>query len=214
VKQLNYLKLKLHITIIISLLLLLSGCHHKNNLLTGKYQPRLNPRPKYFFTVQGYVAPELRKYVDIKWQAIYVGSDKRCDYVVNSFEGINGSRFAEINYHPIPDANGHYTIHIPLDAYLPGYCKWTVFELDNNLGFGGLSTVTGFLPCGDTNSCNTKVSIGKYNLRAISNIDCRIKSNQSLECHEVKGTTILNDNYITPKNHNYEYLEKFNLAGN
>ena len=213
----KHLQYGLRLSIIISLLLLLSSCHHKDNLLTGKYQPQLNPHPKYFFTVQGYVAPELINHIKVGWRITYIGANDKCDYVANSFEGINASRSVTVYYHPKPNSSGHYQIKIPLDKYSSGYCHWQACTVETNYGtedLDGYSTMTQYCPCGTDKRCDQikYVKENKYRTHNSSTGDCYLKPDGSLIC-KWRPLLSFSPTSVVPKNKSYFFLERYFYKG-
>ncbi len=214
VKKPNCLRYGLQLGAVVSLLLVLSTCSHKDNLLTGKYKPQLNPHPKYFFTVQGYVAPELINHIKVGWRIMYIGANDKCDYVANSFEGINASRGITVYYHPKPDKSGRYQIKIPLDKYSSGYCHWQAFRVETNYGNGdknGYGEITDFGPCGTSESCDRigTQKISTYKIHGVAIYHCKFKKNGSLMCIWARNSVDLSDDFLVPKNRNYYYSEHY-----
>lgn len=85
---------------------------------------QLNPHPKYFLTIKGHIAEQLRNKIQLRFIQSTVGWSDRCTQVTNHFEGISGNPLKNDPYLAKLDASGNYVIKIPLDKYLPGYCAW------------------------------------------------------------------------------------------
>src|SRR4051794_29080581 len=83
----------------------------------GKYAPEVNPEPKHFMNVQGYIDPKLKNVVQLKIITTYSTSNPNCNYSINPWEGV--STFREINNKIIvkTDINGNYEYSIPLDLF-------------------------------------------------------------------------------------------------
>ncbi len=196
------------------LLVLLSACSKKENLLVGKYKPKLNPHPKYFFNVKGYVDPKLIGHINVGWRVGYIGTDKRCDYVENSFEGVNSARYVTVYYHPKPNEAGHYHVSIPIDKYLSGYCHWQAFRIETNYGNGdksGYGEITDFAPCGTSASCSSprNKKVDKYKTYGFSTSNCHFKKDNSLTCMWNKQPVLFSDTFLVPKNKNYYFTEHY-----
>lgn len=110
--------------VIVVLSLLLFGCHDAGS---NANEPKINPKPKVFFTLHGHVAPQLRGKLFITFMQTYVSTNfknKHCWHVDNPLAGGKNS-YSKIDYYPLkPDAEGNYEIKIPLDKYEAGVCEW------------------------------------------------------------------------------------------
>ena len=115
--------------IIASLLLLLAGCSGSNHYpdstkVPAKYKPTVNPHPKYFMTVKGFIDPRLQHRIHLTIVVEYDTYNPKCDLWISHFNGVQ-SPWQIFNDYPIhPDNKGNYHIKIPLDYYLPGKCDW------------------------------------------------------------------------------------------
>jgi len=50
---------------------------------TGRYAPQINPHPKYFMMVQGYIDPELKNSIKLNWNNLVrskITPDTRREY--------------------------------------------------------------------------------------------------------------------------------------
>ena len=93
-----------------------------------KFQPVVNPNPNYFMTVKGHVAPELAGTVRLVWVTEYYTANPECEVVTNQFEGVRNAREVENTLIVKPNSSGNYEYKIPLDKYLPGFCRWQVSD--------------------------------------------------------------------------------------
>lgn len=109
--------------LVLTLTILLSSCgSDKKNY--GKYVPKLNPHPKYYMTIKGHIDPRLKDKVHLKWITRYYTSNDACKVVINALEGVSSYQQKTDVVKIKPNKKGSYFHKIPLDKYLPGYCKW------------------------------------------------------------------------------------------
>ena len=92
----------------------------------AKYQPVVNPHPKYFITYKGFIDPSLNKLVKLRLLTVYATTNPKCEKVINKFEGVSVPREREHYITARPNNNGTYFYKVALDKYLPGWCKWQV----------------------------------------------------------------------------------------
>jgi len=109
-----------------------------------KFQPVVNPNPNYFMTVKGHVAPELAGKVKLVWVTEYYTANPECEVVTNQFEGVRNAREIKNSLVVKPNSTGNYEYKIPLDKYLPGFCRWQVGQTLFNLGNIKENTVVSF----------------------------------------------------------------------
>lgn len=105
------------------LLLTLTACSQDNKTYP-RFMPQLNPQPKYFVTVEGYINPKLAQDINLTWHIAYITHNDDCREVFNPLEGVYGARSQEDSFLIKTDETNHYSYKIPIDKYLPGYCDW------------------------------------------------------------------------------------------
>ena len=185
-----------------------------NNL---KYKPVVNPNPQYFMTIHGSISPTLIGKVRLKWVAVYASSEAQCDVTYDTFEGIVGWRTVEVPYIAKPLASGDYSFKIPIDYYQPGYCKWQIINIADDSGtqtVGG-STLAQFYPCGGSATCgglgNTAPNPLIYSLKARIDNVCKYSAHNILDCSPSPYTSFSNNENV-PRNHNYNFIETYQLS--
>lgn len=99
-----------------------------------EYMPEKNPRPKYFLTVEGYIAPSLRKTVKVTWVLDYQTTNPKCESEINDFEGVWVSQDKNIKIVSRANTAGEFKNQLPLDYYLLGKCKWKLNNISYNAG--------------------------------------------------------------------------------
>ncbi|MCK4870925.1 MAG: hypothetical protein KAS93_07435 [Gammaproteobacteria bacterium] len=115
-------KTKQLITSLICALFLAACSNNQQTKNTGKYAPRLNPKPKYFLTIKGQTNKHLHAII---FTAIYATTNQKCNIIINKFEGASASRQTKINY-PLPLRQNSYNINIPLDLIQKNLCSWKI----------------------------------------------------------------------------------------
>lgn len=104
---------------------------------TGIYAPDINPNPRYFMTVQGYIDPALNNLVQLTIIATYYTTNPKCDYTVDSWAGVSAYRVINKPVVVKTDNTGHYKYRIPLDLYKPAFCGWEIdtiaYKIDNSV---------------------------------------------------------------------------------
>ena len=144
---------------------------------TGKYKPVVNPHPQYFVTVSGHIDPELAKAVHLSWQTTAWTKNKKCNVTYNKLEGVVGWR-NQVTHYPVKiDAHGNYSIKIPIDHYLPGYCAWQMRTISFNLQdiWPGEALVASF----------SKKHEKLRNRFAKTNIGCHWDKKHQLDCETI-----------------------------
>jgi len=141
---------------------------------SNRHEPQLNPYPKHFLTIKGYIAPELKGRIYLSFVQSYITTADACFHVTNSWAGSEEGSIKNDIYRPELDKQGHYQLHIAIDKYLPGVCKWVAWNLGYSLTSSPKepSSGEGFIDYG-----NSADSIPRfYNLVCKDNpSDCRIK---------------------------------------
>lgn len=135
-------------------------------------EPQLNPNPKYFLTITGNIAPELKDEVSLSFFQTYGGYSEACIKTVNWLEGVKGSPSKEDTYSAILDSTGYYSLKIPLDKYLPGKCGWVPFSLSYNFQLKNhpISTPEALANFDDKNQQYEKYNPSEYNLICSKNL--------------------------------------------
>jgi len=103
--------------------------HNYNSL----YHPKVNPNPKYFMTIKGHIAKPLLNELKLQFVATYTANNKECEVIVNPNVGTPIFMRRVISYNPEISKNQDYLIKIPLDRFLPGYCKWQAYSVRYHL---------------------------------------------------------------------------------
>ena len=109
--------------------LLLTGCgggYPDSTKVPAKYMPKVNPHPKYFMTVKGFIDPRLQQRIHLTIVAEYDNFNPKCNLWISHFEGADTPWQIFHDYKIKPDNTGHYKIKIPLDHYQPGKCDWDI----------------------------------------------------------------------------------------
>ncbi len=112
---------------------LITGCSEPEDKKDPRFVPQLNPHPKYFITVEGDIDPGIAEDLTLSWHIAYATHNDACHKVVNYFEGAEVARFMEETVTFLTNA-GHYRYKLPLDKYLPGYCRWEATSMDYYFG--------------------------------------------------------------------------------
>ena len=92
----------------------------------AKYMPKVNPNPKYFMTVKGFIDPRLKGRIHLTIVAEYNNYNPKCNLWISHLQGANTPWQIFRDYKIKPDAKGGYEIKIPLDHYQQGKCNWHV----------------------------------------------------------------------------------------
>ena len=182
----NMLKRK-HILPIIALsLLAIGGGYYSFSQL--KYQPKINPNPKYFITVKGHVSPRLKDKITLEWISEFATTNPKCDKTVNYLEGVDVPRISKKNYSI--DSRTVYQKQIPLNYYFPGYCAWMLkdirYEIKTKNTLLGTAVISFF---------------GESKLKGSYNVHDIIACNHQT-CQHV-GKPYLNTNHILSTHSNY-----------
>ena len=93
------------------------------------HEPKLNPSPKYFLTIEGTVAPAFRGTGHLVFMASYSTSKDPCFHETNYLAGMIQGESKTKYYWIKPDKNSHYKIKIPMDKYVPGTCGWIPYTV-------------------------------------------------------------------------------------
>ena len=115
----------------------LTACSNDNAAdkpMPSKFKPVVNPHPKYFMTVKGYIAPNLLNKVKLVWGTTYVTSNPKCQLTINDFEGVHAPRQVTDKLIVQPNSKGIYENKIALDKYQKGFCGWTLSNMQFDLG--------------------------------------------------------------------------------
>jgi len=88
-------------------------------------KPVMNLHPTRFLTVKGRVDPNLK----IVWHIEYGTQNPKCEITTNWLEGVTDGRGRDFAYSVTPEADGYYTLQLPLDKLKPGMCKWAPLAL-------------------------------------------------------------------------------------
>ena len=115
--------MKLRCFILILLATLLCACS-KSKPEDPRFIPQLNPEPKYFITYQGFIDPSLNNLVQLTILTVYETTNPECEEDTNPLAGVLTPRKRSSYIHIQPNAKGHFYYKVPLDKYLPGFCKW------------------------------------------------------------------------------------------
>jgi len=107
----------------------------------------LNPHPKYFLTVSGFVDPTVSSKIKLSVTANYISNNKSCLIEYDKFAGIRGNRYESERVFVTPNKKGGFLVKIPLDKYKAGYCNWNWGEVfyetsDNMRKEGGVPILT------------------------------------------------------------------------
>lgn len=169
--------------------------------ITGDFAAPINPQPQYFLTVQGKIAPQLKRQVHLKIIANYYTTNKDCNYAIDTDRNISYQHFDKITTIN-PDAKGNYQSKIPLDYYLPGLCGWKLNyigyktqtdKLDEYLYGIAFFSDSGIIP---------KNTIGEDNWLCTKEKICTVQSGTPLQ------TELDQSGYLSPKNN---YLVNINF---
>lgn len=102
-----------------------------------EYVPIENPSPKYFMTVSGRVDKRLLKNLSgERVTAIYISHNEACGY--DSTGGLAGPTYRrrKFDYYLKPNVtNGKFTVKVPLDKLMSGYCKWKISTIHYNFKY-------------------------------------------------------------------------------
>ena len=113
--------------IFLGVITLLTGCgsgYPDSTKVPAKYMPKVNPHPKYFMTVKGFIDPRLQQRIHLTMIAEYDNFNPKCNMWVSYFEGADASWQIFHTYKIRPNHQGNYQIKIPLDYYQPSRCNW------------------------------------------------------------------------------------------
>ncbi len=102
--------------------------HHQ-----AKYLPESNLHPSKFITIWGGLDPRLSG----EFQVIYQTTNKKCQVVVNRFEGVFSPREKTFNFPIKPDDKSVYVSNILLNQLKPGFCKWSAIGIDYHVMLQG-----------------------------------------------------------------------------
>ena len=105
----------LHLLMISGLMFAITGCAEL---------PVLNPHPKYFLTIKGYISPELKNKVHLKFIQDTATDADACLRTTNVLAGMKEGYAKTDTYSVSPDEKGQYKITIPIDKYKKGKCEW------------------------------------------------------------------------------------------
>ena len=114
----------------------LTACSNDNAAdkpMPSKFKPVVNPHPKYFMTVKGYIAPSLLDKVKLVWETTYVTSNPKCQLTINDFEGVHAPRQVTDKLIVQPNSKGIYENKIALDKYEKGFCGWKIRSIGYNI---------------------------------------------------------------------------------
>lgn len=184
--------------------LFLIGCRHHPSDATkvpSKYRPTLNPHPKYFMTVKGFIDPRLQDHIHLTIIAEYDNYNPKCNYWVSHFEGVSASWQI---YHDFPiqtKRDGKYSINIPLDYYQPGQCKWHIAAIR----YRDYKTTDGSSP--------QIIIFGITKFPSNSNhiSTTQIMCSKKLGCHQNQSKGFVTDNHFFPFDSQYTYIRNYYL---
>ena len=116
---------------VLGLAILLPGCSGRNHYpdstkVPAKYKPTINPHPKYFMTVKGFIDPRLNDRIHLTIVAEYDNYNPKCNMWISHLQGASSPWQIFHDYKIKSDSKGSYHIKIPLDYYQPGKCDWHV----------------------------------------------------------------------------------------
>jgi len=98
----------------------------------GLSTPSINKQANKWITISGHIDPGLV----VKLGASYYTQNPKCK---DGFEGEPGPPFFPRVYNYFvttkPNSHGDYSIQLPLDKYLSGYCQWQVSDINYQVSF-------------------------------------------------------------------------------
>lgn len=113
-------------SILIAILLLFTISNHIQHL---REKPILNPQPKYFVTISGYISPKLKGKFNLTFEQISSTTADACFHEVSMLSGLMEAPNKIDLYRAQPNSKGYYVLKIPLDKYNSGYCHWIPWSL-------------------------------------------------------------------------------------
>jgi hypothetical protein len=111
--------------------LLLVGCGNNESKNVGKYEPKINPNPKYFMNVK----LTSRFPLKVNVRAIFSTTKKKCEIDVSGGEGAMYPRSKLNEYELVLGGKGQRAINIPLDEVSSGYCGWKLTDITYGLQY-------------------------------------------------------------------------------
>ena len=121
-----------HILTTMAIALLLIGCgsgYPDSTKVPVKYMPKVNPHPKYFMTVKGFIDPRLQQRIHLTIVAEYNNYNPKCNLLISHFEGASSPWQIFYNYPINLNSKSSYQIKIPLYYYQPGKCRWHIANI-------------------------------------------------------------------------------------
>jgi len=192
---------------ILGLAILLAGCSGSNHYpdstkVPAKYKPTINPHPKYFMTVKGFIDPRLNDRIHLTIVAEYDNYNPKCNMWISHLQGAEGPWQIFRDYPVHPDKKGDYHIKIPLDYYQSGKCDWHAAAIrygDTKEDNGDAQIALIF---------NKGINKSKIQTRAKTNIICT-----TTECNHQVSDGFVTLNQFFPFNAQYTYVRSYYLKG-
>ncbi len=110
--------------------------HHKYNDII----PWQNSKPNYYLTVKGKIDPTLKNKVSIQFNDEFYTNNKACQHIDNIFDAMEGIRLrykTQNHYKILPDAQGNFTLQIPIDRYANRRCHWEISNISYSIYYNG-----------------------------------------------------------------------------
>jgi len=179
-----------------------------------QFEPVVNPHPKYFMTIKGYVSPSIADKIQLKWVAIYSTTNPKCDKTYNSFEGVVGWRQIKVPFIAKLDKNSRYQFKIPLDYYESGLCEWKIASVVDYSGETHLANgIAQFYPCGKSATClmASKKINPIYKKQALYELLCAYDNKEKLACKATPDSFDFSNDLNIPRTNNYLFTENYFL---
>jgi len=116
------------VILIVAVALLVGIVFFKHAREKHRYLPVINPHPKQFITISGYIDKNLTG----EFLFSYATHNKECE-TSPLVTGASISRIKTLRYLIKPNNKDKFTLIIPADKFLTGFCNWRIESIGLNL---------------------------------------------------------------------------------